>query len=249
MYVPNNALVYTKAFAGAAAGMGVSDRVPTDQDSLSYAGLMEVAAAFAEEFDTLYPLSGLPGNTQLESSMIEQVCSDAWQDRAPQAFGPFILPETYESVCGALIAIVVAGFADFSGGSIPLPMAGSVWGSQFQQIYIPGTQATTGGLLVGEIVSGPVPAGLYRIGLSCGCGGTSNIARLTLTNVTDAMTLFSYDALPSSPPHSESTNGFAYIIFAADGDTKTFNAVLQKTGGGGGTVQCMDMRMEFYRCL
>ena len=127
MYIPNNQAIFIAAYAGALAGMGVSDRVVTDTNPSDYSGLASVAGAFAQCFDQLYPG---PVNT-LSVQTVEEICETAWQERSPNAQAPFLTPATYTPLCNALIAILQAGLAYFtaqgvspnvpgSGGSLPL---------------------------------------------------------------------------------------------------------------------------------
>ena len=123
-YVPNNQAIFIAAYAGALAGMGVSDRVPTDNNPSDYSGLAEVAGAFAQCFDQLYPG---PVNT-LSVLTVEEICETAWQERSPNAQAPFLTPATYTPLCNALIAILQAGLAYFTaqGVSPNVPGGGSI---------------------------------------------------------------------------------------------------------------------------
>jgi len=121
MYTPVNASVLISAFSGALAGMGVSDRVPTDPVAADYSGLSSVAFAFAQSFDTLY--SGPAGSYELQA--ITQVCETAWQSRAPQATSTNLLPATYSSLCQALIAIVTSGGTLLAAQGVPNPGIGA----------------------------------------------------------------------------------------------------------------------------
>jgi len=121
MYIPSNLDVFTAAYAGAIAGMGVSDRVPTSPVYADYAGLASVAGAFAQAFDTAY--AGYPVDG-LSLATIQEVCETAWQSRAPQAVDPQLTPSTYYSLCNALVAIVASGEVYFSGQGIVPPTPG-----------------------------------------------------------------------------------------------------------------------------
>lgn len=121
MYVPNDVSVYTAAYAGAIAGMGVSDRVPTSSNYPDYAGLASVVGAFAEAFDTSYvgyPVDGLT------LAAIQEVCESAWQSRAPLPVPPQLSASTYASLCAALTAIVAASEVYFNAEGIVPPSPG-----------------------------------------------------------------------------------------------------------------------------
>lgn len=53
-YTPQNLQIFTAAFCGALAGMGLSDRQITSQSPATYAGLASVAGAFAQAVDTAW---------------------------------------------------------------------------------------------------------------------------------------------------------------------------------------------------
>ena len=132
-YIPQNLMVFTAAFSGAIAGMGASDRNPSDPNPADYDGLATVAGAFAQSFDTEWALSP---TSELDLETIQEITEVVWQDRAPQATAPVLNPDnftwstnvasaqtnpnTYTDLCRALIAIVRSGEAYFtSQGIIP----------------------------------------------------------------------------------------------------------------------------------
>jgi hypothetical protein len=121
-YVPVNLQMFCAAYAGALAGMGASDRVPTDNLPADYAGLASVAGAFAQSFDTEWALSP---TTSLDLQCAQELCEVAWQDRAPQAVPPNLTPANWTSLTQALIAMIKAGDAYFAGlGIVPPPVGG-----------------------------------------------------------------------------------------------------------------------------
>jgi len=126
MYVPNNLAIFTAAFAGALAGMGAANRVPTDSNPIDYTGQTNVAGAFAQELDTQW--GAAPSNT-LSVTAIEQLAETAWQDRFVNDVPPFNLPSNYTSLCQALVAIAQAGGTYFTTEGItpaPSPSGGGV---------------------------------------------------------------------------------------------------------------------------
>ena len=105
-YTPQNVSIFVAAFTGALAGMGVSNRVPSDAVSSDYAGLASVAGAYAQSFDTAW---GATVPSSFDTAAVRDCSLDVWQDRAPQAVAPFLTPATYTAQCQALIAIIQAG--------------------------------------------------------------------------------------------------------------------------------------------
>jgi hypothetical protein len=125
-YVPNNPAMYVAAYAGALAGMGASDRFPTDPVPAHYNTLASIAGAYAETFDTLWALS--PTST-LDIEACQELSEVAWQDRAPQSIPPvFILIE----LCLALIAMIRAAEAYFASQGIVPPLPPSGGGANFK---------------------------------------------------------------------------------------------------------------------
>ena len=121
-YVPINLQMFCAAFSGALAGMGASDRVPTDNQVADYAGLASVAGAYAQSFDTEW---GLTPTTLLDLECAQELSEVAWQDRAPQAVPPNLTPANYTKLTQALIAMIKAAGAYFAGlGIIPPPVGG-----------------------------------------------------------------------------------------------------------------------------
>jgi len=98
--------MFIAAFAGALAGMGASDRVPTDPDPADYNGLTEVAGAFAQSFDTEW--GALPADS-LTISTAQELCEVAWQNRSPINVAPFNNPANYTGLSRALKAMIRQG--------------------------------------------------------------------------------------------------------------------------------------------
>lgn len=116
-YSPNNLSIFTAAFSGALAGMGVSDRVPTNSGTI-YAGLAQVAGAYAQEFDTTW---ASPLATEMNIAAVAQMSESAWQQRAPQADATQTLPATFSQLCAALKAIITAGTTQLTAMGITSP--------------------------------------------------------------------------------------------------------------------------------
>jgi len=121
MYIPNNAQVFTAAFAGCLAGMAASGRNPTSITPADYDNTVATVGAFAQEFDTLWALT--PAAT-LELQTIEEACEGAWSGRAPLDDPSGIVPATWQPLCQGIITIVQAGLAYYTAQSIPNPPAG-----------------------------------------------------------------------------------------------------------------------------
>ena len=117
-YTPINANLFVAAYAGAIAGMGVSDRVPQDATIIDYAGLAVVAGAYAIALDQAW---GLAPPNSFDLAAVETASAAAWQDRAPQATTANIAAATYAPLAAAVVAIVKSGDAYFTAQGIPLP--------------------------------------------------------------------------------------------------------------------------------
>lgn len=119
-YTPKNVGIFTAAFAGALAGMGASDRVPSEIVSTAYTGLCQVAGAYAQQFDTTWAFRATTG---LDRDCVRQLSEAVWQDRSPQAVAPNLTPSTYAGLVNALIAQVTAAETYFSAQGIVPPVA------------------------------------------------------------------------------------------------------------------------------
>lgn len=146
-YVPNNTLIFTAAFAGALAGMGASDRVPTDSNPADYAGLATVAGAFAQAFDTEWAAS--PSNV-LNIQATQELCEVAWQDRSPGANpdengnpSPFLNPATYTGLVKALIAIIRSGENYYAAQGIVPPSGSGTPGAPADSLQFADPTATS----------------------------------------------------------------------------------------------------------
>jgi hypothetical protein len=117
-YVPNNNDVFTAAFAGALAGMGVSGKNPTDTNSADYASLTDVVGAFAQAFDTTWGANPANG---LDLPSIQEACEGYWQQRSPLDVPPFNNASAYLGACAALVAIIQAGDTYYAGQGITPP--------------------------------------------------------------------------------------------------------------------------------
>jgi len=122
-YTPANLQIFTAAFAGALAGMGISDRVPTDTDGTHYAVLAATAGAYAQAVDVAWNATGRKA-TQLDLEGCQSLSEEAWILRAPQGAiqnGTFLLPDTYLSIAQVVVAMMTAGEAYFTTQSIVPP--------------------------------------------------------------------------------------------------------------------------------
>jgi hypothetical protein len=106
--------------------MGVSGRVPTDSNPTDYSGLVSVANAFAEQFDTLW---GATAVATLEVETTELACEALWQDRAPQPDSVTLNPTTYVEECAAIQAIVLEALAFYAAQGYPNPPIGGGGGT------------------------------------------------------------------------------------------------------------------------
>lgn len=124
-YIPNNQPLFIAVYSGALAGMGVSLRVVTEDNPVKYAGLAQVAGAFAIAFDIAW---GPNPNTSLDFEAIQQMVQGVWEQRAVQAVDPFLDPATYAVEAEALVSILAASNTYFvaQGISPNLPSGGGV---------------------------------------------------------------------------------------------------------------------------
>lgn len=121
-YVPTNLQMFNAAYCGALAGMGASDRVPHDTNSVSYAGLAAIAGAFAQQFDATWNDATDPSLLDVYSA--QQLSESTWQQRSPVASVQTLTPTEYAELCGALVAMVHAGETYFAGQGIVPPTSG-----------------------------------------------------------------------------------------------------------------------------
>jgi hypothetical protein len=126
MYIVQNPNVFTAAFSGALAGMGVSGRVNSDPNPSRYSGLIAVANAFAEQMDTLW---GATSVGALEVETIEEASESVWQNRAPIASVVTLNPLTWQAECQAIIAIVQEALVWYLSQGYPNPPIGGGGGT------------------------------------------------------------------------------------------------------------------------
>lgn len=117
-YTVLNQAIFTAAFAGAIAGMGSSERVPTDTSitSTSQTNMASIAGAYAQSVDTAW---GNFPSTQLDVAGIQEASAATWEGRTPAPVAPFFTPSTYTGLASALIAQVKAGDAYMVAQGIP----------------------------------------------------------------------------------------------------------------------------------
>lgn len=121
-YVPSNVQIFTAAYSGCLAGMGVSDRVVKDTNAATYANLATVAGAFSKAVDTAW---GVRATTLLDIESMQSICEAYWQNRSPLASADNINPVTHAAAALAIIAIITAGESYFSEEGIAPPSAGA----------------------------------------------------------------------------------------------------------------------------
>jgi len=142
MYTPNNDFIFTAAFAGCLAGIGASERVPVSGLPSDYDVAVNIAGAFAQEFDTLWALT--PAAT-LQVTTVQEACEATWSGRTPIDDGLTYIPATWTTLCSAIIAMIQAGVDYYTANGIPNPSAGGAGppGPQGPQ-GIPGAQGPQG---------------------------------------------------------------------------------------------------------
>ena len=117
-YTPINLSMYLAAFSGALAGMGASDRVPTDSNPAHYTGLVSTAGAFAEAFDIAW--DNVHANTY-NFAAAKALSEDAWQERTPLVTSQFTSPDAYTTLARALVAMIMAGDTYLTDQGIVVP--------------------------------------------------------------------------------------------------------------------------------
>ncbi len=135
-YVPFNLSVYVAAYAGAIAGMGASDRVPSSTVVSSYAGLSATAGAYAQAFDTAW---GTVRANTLDLASIQEMTAGAWEGRAPVPNAQNFSPTIHVPLVVALIAAIKSSQAYVAHQGI-VPSAPPVPGNVI--IYQPGGQTS-----------------------------------------------------------------------------------------------------------
>jgi hypothetical protein len=122
MYTPNNANIFTAAFTGALAGMGVSGRPFLNANPLAYQQAITIAGAFAQQFDTAW---GNASAANLELNSIVQSCEAYWTNRQPYpATGQRVTPSFYGPAVNAIIAVVQEAVAFYNSNNLPNPASG-----------------------------------------------------------------------------------------------------------------------------
>jgi hypothetical protein len=133
-YVVKNANMFTAAFAGACAGMGVSGRVIVDGNAVRYVGLVNVAASFAQALDTVW--GAVPVAT-LEVQTVQEACEAIWQDRSPLANESTLNPATWNNECRAIVAIVQESLALYAANGWPNPPISGGGGGGEDAVVVP----------------------------------------------------------------------------------------------------------------
>jgi hypothetical protein len=132
-YTPKNIQIFTAAFAGALAGMGLSDRIISDSNALTYAGLATVAGAFAQAIDTAWTVAR--SATLLDVEAIQSESAAYWQDRSPNNDATTSNPATYAAAALAILATITASETYFAAqGIIPPAIPGGSSGGGFPNV-------------------------------------------------------------------------------------------------------------------
>jgi hypothetical protein len=122
-YTVINSQMFTAAFAGALAGMGVSGRIITDSVPDDYAGLVAVAGAFAQSFDTVWNSAAAVGT--LEVSIAQEAAEGIWSGRSPNpADTNTLVASTWTPEAAALKALIIKTLADYTANNYPNPSTG-----------------------------------------------------------------------------------------------------------------------------
>jgi len=132
-YTSLNIQIFTAAYCGALAGMGLSDRQITDQSAASYAGLASVAGAYAQAVDTAW--GAARSATLLDTEAIQSASQAFWQDRSPIPDSTNTLPATHASAALAMIATITAAESYYAAqGLTPPAIPGGSGGGGFPNV-------------------------------------------------------------------------------------------------------------------
>jgi len=118
-YIAKNIQIFTAAFAGALAGMGLSDRVISNTDPVQYAGLATIAGAFAQAVDTAW--TDTRATTLLDVEAIQSNSAAYWQDRSPNADSTNTNPSTFAAAALSIIATITASESYYASQGITPP--------------------------------------------------------------------------------------------------------------------------------
>jgi len=125
-YVPNNVLVYVAAYSGVISGFAASGRVILDPTVGDYGKNAVIAGAFAASFDTAWEVNPDtdPPDT-LQVFIIEKACKAVWESRDTELTTETLDPDSFTTICEAIIALIIAGEGYFtSQGITPPPWPG-----------------------------------------------------------------------------------------------------------------------------
>lgn len=116
-YTPVNQDMYLAAYAGALAGMGASQRVPTNTLEASYAGLAVIAGAYAESFDASWNDAAQANTLEIDSA--KALSEATWQTRGPTSATVVTLTSTnYDGLTASLCAMIRAAGTYLAGQGI-----------------------------------------------------------------------------------------------------------------------------------
>lgn len=123
-YIPNQVQVYTAAYAGTQAGLGIAGRdISTSNAAPGIVKVARVAGAFAQAVDIAWAGAGTPNF--LDVQIINTACVGYWAGREPDSENP----SDYAEIAFVIILNVQAGDAYFSSQGITPPPVGGGGGS------------------------------------------------------------------------------------------------------------------------
>jgi hypothetical protein len=134
-YVPLNLDVYTAAYAGAIAGIGIpSGAFIVNPNQSHYAPVTVVAAAFAQAFDTAW--SATPTANLYDIEAIAEACCNTFV-KGPGApmTGDVTTQDNWTIVATAIVALIKEGDAAATTGGIVFPPFGGGGGGPVPQQY------------------------------------------------------------------------------------------------------------------
>lgn len=134
-YTPVNLNVYTAAYAGAIAGIGIpSGAFIINPNQSSYVPVTVVATAFAQAFDTAWGATPEANLYDIEA-IAEACCNTFVKGSGAPMTGDVTTQDNWTIVATAIVALIKAGDGAATTGGITFPPVGSGGGGPVPQQY------------------------------------------------------------------------------------------------------------------
>jgi len=115
-YSPGSTPIYLRAFSGCLAGLGArAGRLTMPGDNT---GLLQMAAAFAQQVDTAWAANGGGTPTKFALATIESSSASIWIGRSPLESAHAFLPLSYEGIATGIATAAIAADAQIIGAGI-----------------------------------------------------------------------------------------------------------------------------------